>query len=169
MAFAALGDRQRAWGLMNIINPLHHGRSADDVKRYKVEPYVVSADVYSVPPHTGRGGWSWYTGSAGWMYRLVLESLLGLRLETTMQGAFLHVEPCLPADWAGYTVDYRFRDTLYKLHITQGELAGAAAQVVLDGAPQTGHRVPLVNDGQPHHAQVRPGSTVTAPEVAAAK
>ena len=169
MAFAALGDRQRAWGLMNIINPLHHGRSADDVKRYKVEPYVVSADVYSVPPHTGRGGWSWYTGSAGWMYRLVLESLLGLRLETTMQGAFLHVEPCLPADWAGYTVDYRFRDTLYKLHITQGELAGAAAQVVLDGVPQTGNRVPLVNDGQPHHAQVRPGSTVTAPEVAAAK
>ncbi|HSW22666.1 MAG TPA: cyclic beta 1-2 glucan synthetase, partial [Burkholderiaceae bacterium] len=80
MAFAALGDAARAWQVMDLINPLHHGASAEAVATYKIEPYVVAADVYSVAPHTGRGGWSWYTGSAGWMYRLVVESLLGLTL-----------------------------------------------------------------------------------------
>src|SRR5512139_3594532 len=81
MAFAALGDNQRAWELLTMINPANHGKSAADVAIYKVEPYVVAADVYAVSPHAGRGGWSWYTGSAGWMYRLIVESLLGLRLD----------------------------------------------------------------------------------------
>jgi cellobiose phosphorylase len=79
MAFAALGDRERAWELFRMINPVNHAQSPGDINRYKVEPYVVAADVYAVPPHTGRGGWTWYTGSAGWMYRLIVESLLGLR------------------------------------------------------------------------------------------
>jgi len=153
MAFAALGDTQRAWSLMNIINPLHHGRTAAEVNVYKVEPYVVSADVYSVAPHVGRGGWSWYTGSAGWMYRLVLESLLGLRLETTEDGAFLHIEPCIPADWDGLSIDYRFRDTSYRLRITHG--TEAAPQVTLDGNTQAGHSVPLVNDSRAHAVELR--------------
>jgi cellobiose phosphorylase len=170
MAFAALGDPQRAWSLMNMINPLHHGRTAAEVNLYKVEPYVVSADVYSVAPHTGRGGWSWYTGSAGWMYRLVLESLLGLRLETTEGGALLHIEPCLPPDWTSYSVDYRFRDTTYRLRIAQGDPAAAATtQVLLDGAAQDGSAVVLVNDGKPHEAVVRLASRAMVAETAPAK
>ncbi|MCY7389156.1 MAG: cyclic beta 1-2 glucan synthetase, partial [Burkholderiales bacterium] len=93
MAFAALGDSRRAWELTRMINPINHARSAEEVAIYKVEPYVIAADVYGVAPHTGRGGWSWYTGSAGWMYRLILESLLGLRLEVDK----LTFTPCLPA------------------------------------------------------------------------
>ena len=83
-----------------MINPVNHARSAAAIATYKVEPYVVAADVYALAPHTGRGGWSWYTGSAGWMYRLLLESLLGLRLE----GERLHVAPCLPAEWPGFAI-----------------------------------------------------------------
>lgn len=97
MAFAALGDRERAWELLTMINPANHTRSPEGIATYKVEPYVVAADVYAVAPHIGRGGWSWYTGSAGWMYRLIMESLLGLRLEADR----LHLTPCLPADWRG--------------------------------------------------------------------
>jgi cellobiose phosphorylase len=81
MAFAALGDQRRAWELLSLINPLNHGSTPAGIATYKVEPYVVAADVYAVAPHTGRGGWTWYTGSAGWMYRLIVESLLGLRLD----------------------------------------------------------------------------------------
>jgi cyclic beta-1,2-glucan synthetase len=83
MAFAALGDSRRAWELFTMINPINHGNTAEGIQKYKVEPYVVAADVYAVEPHTGRGGWTWYTGSAAWMYRLIVESLLGLRLEKT--------------------------------------------------------------------------------------
>ena len=95
MAFAALGDSRRAWELLAMINPVNQRRSPEGIATYKVEPYVVAADVYALPPHTGRGGWTWYTGSAGWMYRLIVESLLGLRLEVDK----LRFAPCLPADW----------------------------------------------------------------------
>jgi cyclic beta-1,2-glucan synthetase len=152
MAFAALGDHERAWQLMDIINPLHHGRTPSEVEVYKIEPYVVAADVYSVAPHTGRGGWSWYTGSAGWMYRLVLESLLGVQLETTQDGARLRLAPCLPHDWPGFTLDYRYRDTAYHIEVTQG---CAEPGVTLDGVVQMGMDLPLVEDGKPHRASVR--------------
>ncbi len=99
MAFADLGDKQRAWEMFGIINPVNHAKSATAVARYKVEPYVAAADVYALSPHIGRGGWTWYTGSAGWMYRLITESLLGLRLEVDK----LHLEPCLPVGWEGFT------------------------------------------------------------------
>src|SRR6185437_14343588 len=99
MAFAALGDNRRAWELFDMINPVNHANSDAAIAVYKVEPYVVAADVYAVAPHTGRGGWTWYTGSAGWMYRLVVESLLGLRIE----GSKLRIEACLPESWAGFT------------------------------------------------------------------
>ncbi|MDP1899983.1 MAG: glucoamylase family protein [Rubrivivax sp.] len=152
MAFAALGDRERAWQLMDLINPLHHARTAAEVEIYKIEPYVVAADVYSVAPHTARGGWSWYTGSAGWMYRLVLESLLGVQLETTQGGARLHLAPCLPRDWPGFTFDYRYRETPYHIEVTQGS---AEPGVTLDGVARVGMDLPLVDDGQPHLAIVR--------------
>ena len=96
LAFARLGDGDRAAELFSMLNPLTHTRNADEIQRYRAEPYVVAADVYSQPPHTGRGGWTWYTGSAGWMYRVGLEAILGL---TRRDGA-LHIDPCIPRDLA---------------------------------------------------------------------
>ncbi len=120
MAFAALGDSRRAWELFDIINPVNHSRSPEGTATYKVEPYVVAADVYALQPHTGRGGWTWYTGSAGWMYRLIVESLLGLRLEVDK----LRFAPCLPPDWKGFKLHYRYRETVYHIAVTQTVVAG---------------------------------------------
>jgi cellobiose phosphorylase len=156
MAFAALGDGRRAWELFAMINPVNHGRSAEEIATYKVEPYVVAADVYAVPPHTGRGGWSWYTGSAGWLYRLVLESLLGLRLE----GDRLVLAPCLPAEWDGFTVHYRYRETVYHLAVCQSgsdHTGFGAPRVILDGVEQPGPAIPLVDDHREHSVEVSVG------------
>ena len=114
-AFAALGDSRRAWELFDMINPVNHSRSPEGTTTYKVEPYVVAADVYALPPHTGRGGWTWYTGSAGWMYRLIVESLLGLRLEVDK----LRFAPCLPPEWKVFKLHYRYRETVYHIAVTQ--------------------------------------------------
>jgi len=134
MAFAVLGDSKRAWELLAMINPVNHGKSAERIGTYKAEPYVVAADVYAVPPHTGRGGWTWYTGSASWMYRLIVESLLGLRLEKDR----LHIVPCLPADWGAFTVRYRYRKTIYHITIKAlEEPAGdGATNIIVDGVMQ---------------------------------
>ena len=145
MAFAALGDRRRAWELMDMINPVSHARSKEGMEKYKVEPYVVAADVYAVPPHTGRGGWSWYTGSAGWMYRLVLESLLGL----TLEGDHLLLAPCLNEDWPGYTVHYRYRETLH--HIAVSRATNGLTQLTVDGEVRSELTIPLVDDGRDHY------------------
>ncbi|MDH5580130.1 MAG: cyclic beta 1-2 glucan synthetase, partial [Betaproteobacteria bacterium] len=120
MAFAALGDHERAWELATMMNPVNHARTPEGVATYKVEPYVIAADVYAVVPHTGRGGWSWYTGSAGWMYRLIVESLLGLSREADR----LRFTPCLPADWEAFTMRYRYGETVYEIAVQQ-ELADA--------------------------------------------
>ncbi len=149
MAFARLGDKQRAWELFGIINPVNHAKSATAVARYKVEPYVVAADVYALSPHTGRGGWTWYTGSAGWMYRLITESLLGLRLEVDR----LHFEPCLPAGWEGFTMHYRYRETVYHIRIVRGGVAG----VTIDGVARDGGAIPLVDDGREHTVELKLG------------
>jgi cellobiose phosphorylase len=147
MAFASLGDSRRAWELLAMINPVNHGKSAEGIEKYKVEPYVVAADVYAVSPHTGRGGWTWYTGSAAWMYRLIMESLLGIILE----GDKLSFEPCLPADWDGFTVHYRFRETIYQIRIIQKKAGEKEAMTVsLDGVVQQGNAIKLVDDGQEH-------------------
>jgi cyclic beta-1,2-glucan synthetase len=154
MAFAALGDSRRAWELFTIINPANHALSREDAERYKVEPYVVTADVYASLSHVGRGGWSWYTGSAGWTYRLILESLLGLRLEVDK----LRFEPCLPAHWPSFRIHYRYRDTHYHIMVTQGAATGAtqscATTVTLDGAVRPDAAVPLVDDRQAHSVEV---------------
>ena len=118
MAFAALGDAARAWELFTMINPVSHADQPKAVDTYKVEPYVVAADVYAAPPHTGRGGWTWYTGSAGWMYRLIIESLLGLRLEVDI----LSFAPCLPVEWNEYKIHYRYRETVYHITVLQGSV-----------------------------------------------
>ena len=151
MAFAALGDSRRAWELFALINPVNHASSAAKIATYKVEPYVAAADVYAVAPHIGRGGWTWYTGSAGWLYRLITESLLGLKLEVDK----LRVTPCLPADWETYKIHYRFRETLY--HITVLQLPGAndASGVTVDGVAQRDDVIALVDDRQEHVVEVR--------------
>ena len=150
MAFAALGDRRRAWELMAMINPINHARSPEGTATYKVEPYVVAADVYAVSPHTGRGGWTWYTGSAGWMYRLIVESLLGLRLEVDK----LHVVPCLPADWKGFTMHYRYRETLYHITVLQVMAGNGETWVTVDGVKQSDQAIALVDDRRDHSVEV---------------
>jgi cyclic beta-1,2-glucan synthetase len=150
MAFAKLGDRRRAWELVAMINPVNHTRSFEEITKYKVEPYVVAADVYAVSPHTGRGGWTWYTGSAGWMYTLILESLLGLRRE----GDKLRFAPCLPLEWASFKVHYRYGETVYHITVLQPS-GGGAASVIVDGVEQPDAVISLVDDHQEHSVEVR--------------
>lgn len=151
MAFAALGDSRRAWELFTMMNPINHGNTAEGIKKYKVEPYVVAADVYAVKPHTGRGGWTWYTGSAAWMYRLIIESLLGLRLEENT----LSFDPCLPANWDSFTMHYRFRETMYHIIVRQKQTEEKKAMnVTVDGVLQQKKEIALVDDGQEHAVEV---------------
>lgn len=130
MAFAALGDRERAWELARMINPVHHAEDASGAAVYKVEPYVMAADVYGVAPHVGRGGWTWYTGSAGWMYRLLSESLLGLH----RHGDTLRIEPCVPASWPGYRMQLRHGAAVYRIEVVC--IDAGPAVLSLDGARQ---------------------------------
>jgi cellobiose phosphorylase len=148
MAFAALGDKRRAWELYAILHPVNHARDAAAASIYKVEPYVVVADVYAVPPHVGRGGWTWYTGSAGWMYRLMLESLLGLKRE----GNSLTLTPCLPEHWTSASIDYRFQNTLYKIAIVQSDQLDQPFTLAVDRQEQPDRKISLVNDGLTHYA-----------------
>jgi len=155
MAFAALGDNARAWELMAMINPVNHALTEVGARRYMVEPYVVAADVYALPPHTGRGGWTWYTGSAGWMYRLIIESLLGLNREADR----LRLAPCLHPEWKGFAMRYRYRRTLYNISVSRndGEDGGnpEAMTVTVDGNVQTSNFVQLADDGEEHRVDVR--------------
>ncbi|MDK9707323.1 MAG: cyclic beta 1-2 glucan synthetase [Desulforhopalus sp.] len=151
MAFAHQGDNRRAWELFSMINPVNHSRTAAEAAVYKVEPYVVAADVYAVAPHTGCGGWTWYTGSAAWMYRLIVESLLGLRLEVDT----LHFTPCLPDDWQGFTMHYRYRDTVYHINILKKDESMQDARVSVDGIVQREKTIRLVDDHKEHQVEVR--------------
>jgi cellobiose phosphorylase len=153
MAFAALGDGRRAWELASLINPLNHSRTAEAVAIYKVEPYVIAADVYAVRPHTGRGGWTWYTGAAGWYYRLIVESLLGLRRE----GDTLHFAPCMRDDWDTCALRYRFGDTRYHVRFVWEPSANgiAAVRTILDGKDTGDSGIPLVDDQGEHRVEVR--------------
>jgi cellobiose phosphorylase len=151
MAFARLGDNRRAWELFSIINPVNHAISPEGAAIYKVEPYVVSADVYALPPHIGRGGWTWYTGSAGWMYRLIVESLLGLRLEVDK----LRFAPCLPSDWKAFKMHYRYRETVYHISVVQPQTGNDEMSVTVDGVEQHDKVVHLVDDHREHSVEVR--------------
>ena len=151
MAFAALGDSRRAWELFDMINPVNHANSEAASATYKVEPYVVAADVYAVAPHTGRGGWTWYTGSASWMYRLILESLLGLKPEVDK----LRFAPCLPANWETFKLHYRYRETVYHIIVVQTHTADNKTRVTVDGVEQRDEAVPLVDDRLEHAVEIR--------------
>ncbi len=151
MAFAALGDSRRAWELLAMITPVNHARSPEAIATYKVEPYVVAADVYALSPHTGRGGWTWYTGSAGWMYQLIVESLLGLRLEVDT----LRLAPCIPAHWKAFTVHYRYRGTVYHIGVLRTGAGNGEPGVTVDGVERHDKAIPLVDDRQEHSVEVR--------------
>jgi cellobiose phosphorylase len=147
MATALLGDHDRAWELLRLINPLRHGATPEDIAKWRVEPYVVPADVYGVAPHAGRGGWSWYTGSASWMYRLISETLLGLE-RTNDQ---LRILPRLPSGWNGFTMRYRFGRASYRIEVKIAEIAN----VTVDGIEQPNGLIRLIDDAMEHHAVVQ--------------
>lgn len=152
MAFARSGNIERAWQLWALINPINHGLNADAIARYKVEPYVMTADIYSVAPHTGRGGWSWYTGSAGWAYRLIIETLLGIE----RHGDSITVHPLLPCDWPSVSLVYRHGSSDYQIN---AQRSTGDYQLIVDGVPLPGNTIPLLDDGQRHVVEISLGAT----------
>lgn len=148
MAFAKLGNNERVWELLNMINPLNHGRTAADIAIYKVEPYVLAADVYSRDPHAGRGGWTWYTGSAGWMYRLIIESFLGMRQE----GDKIRFIPCVPDEWESFKAHYRYKNTVYHIEVIQNSTGKNT--LTLDGVEQKDSYITLKDDNVEHRVMV---------------
>jgi cyclic beta-1,2-glucan synthetase len=130
IAFAKLGQGDQAVDLFSLLNPINHARTPEEIDRYKVEPYVVAADVYSVAPHVGRGGWTWYTGAAGWMYRAGIEGILGIRRE----GEYLLIDPCIPDAWPEFEISIEIASTRYRIEVTNGSSAGRGHRnVVLNG------------------------------------
>jgi cellobiose phosphorylase len=157
-AFAALGEGDKAESLFQLLNPIQHADTPDKVTRYKVEPYVIAADVYSAPPHTGRGGWTWYTGSNAWMYRLGLEAILGIQ----RKGLKLNIEPCIPRRWPEYQVMYHFEATTYEIIVdNSAHVHRGVTSMTLDGAVLPQHWVPLVDDGTVHQVLVLMGGSTT--------
>jgi cellobiose phosphorylase len=154
MAFARLGDRNRTWDLLQMINPILHGDDPASIEQYKVEPYVVAADVYGVEGHKGRGGWTWYTGSAGWMYQLILEWFIGLK----RKGNTLSFKPCLPTEWKAVNIHYRYGTSVYHIELIQNNNTDGEVQIVLDGKEENATDIILNDDGKEHDLKVYIGT-----------
>jgi cyclic beta-1,2-glucan synthetase len=151
IAYAMLGEGDRAGELFALLNPINHASTRAGLHKYKVEPYVAAGDVYAVPPHTGRGGWTWYTGSAGWMYRAGLESILGFKL----RGDRLQMDPCIPRNWREFEIIYRRDKTHYRIKVENPiGISRGVARVELDGILQKENEVTLIDDGRPHNVLV---------------
>src|SRR5205807_5416168 len=149
IAFALLGDGERAGELFALLNPINHASTRAGLHKYKVEPYVSVGDVYAVPPHTGRGGWTWYTGSAGWMYRAALAYILGFRLA----GDRLRIDPCVPRFWREFEITYRRGSTTYRIKVENPQsFCRGVASVTLDGVVQPNGVILLSTDGLTHEA-----------------
>lgn len=161
LAYAMLGDGDRAGELFALLNPVSHTATRAGVHRYKVEPYVVAADVYAVPPHTGRGGWTWYTGSASWMYRIAVESILGF----TKEGSRMRIDPCVPRWWPGYSIRYRHERSLHTITVENPQgVCGGVDFVEVDGKRIEGTWIDLASDGNDHTVRVVLGSTGSSGE-----
>jgi cyclic beta-1,2-glucan synthetase len=159
LATAALGDGDRAAMLFGLLNPVRRALTQEAADRSKVEPYAVVADVYSMPPHVGRGGWSWYTGSAGWMQRSGVEGILGIRI----RGTSLHIDPCIPHDWPGFEATIVWRSARYRIVVgNPGHICKGVATVLLDGAAAPAGPVGLLDDGAQHLVEVTLGSKDSA-------
>jgi len=162
LATALQGDGNRAFELYQMINPLTHATTPEAVAQYKVEPYVVAADVYTAEGHLGRGGWTWYTGSGSWMYRVGLEAILGF----TKRGNTLEMDPCIPASWPEFSVTYRCGSSSYSITVRNPHGAErGVATATLDGAPLSGP-VPLSDDGERHEVIVTLGLPIPPPTAA---
>jgi len=148
LAFAALGDGNTAGELFSLLNPIHHGSTRADIQRYKVEPYVMAGDVYSGAGHTGRGGWSWYTGSAGWMYRAGMEWILGFRLQKSR----LFMDPCIPSSWPGFELSFHYHSAHYEIKVENPQQVSRGVQIIeMDGKSiRSAEGIPLANDGAKH-------------------
>jgi cyclic beta-1,2-glucan synthetase len=153
LAFAMLGEGDKAADLFAMLNPINHAASRAAIQRYKVEPYVISADVYAAPTHVGRGGWTWYTGSAGWMYRAGLEGILGFR----PRGRTLLIDPCIPKAWRRFDIVFQYHSTRYEIGVENpGGVGRGVSELMLDGEKIAGTQtwVPLVDDGATHQVKV---------------
>ena len=153
LATALGGSGNRAFELYQMINPLTHAVTPEDIGRYKVEPYVVAADVYTATGHLGRGGWTWYTGSASWMYRVGLETILGF----TKHGDTLTLEPCIPDSWREFSIEYRYGSAVYSIRVVRNGTGGEVVRVAVDGADRPDRAISLVNDGERHDVTVELG------------
>jgi cyclic beta-1,2-glucan synthetase len=156
LAFAMLGDGDRAVELFSLLNPVNHASTRTAIHRYKVEPYVVCADVYSAPAHIGRGGWTWYTGSAGWMYRTAVEGILGIHL----RGQTLRIDPCIPRSWSGFEVTYKHGASRYHIAVDNPKgVSRGVAKAALDGGDIAASPcdIVLTDDGSYHYARVTLG------------
>ena len=153
-AYASLGQGDRAQALYRLLHPIYHSDTPEKVERYKTEPYNIAADIYSVPPHTGNGGWTGYTGSAGWMYRLGIEAILGV----SRVGNILRINPCIPKDWPGYKLTYQFGTARYLISVKNPDGVNQGIQrVLMDGDILTDNNIPLSNDSKQHEVQVLMG------------
>ena len=152
LAFAALGEGDKAGELFTILNPINHTSTRAGVHRYRVEPYVVAADVYAEPPHVGRGGWTWYTGAAGWMHRVGIEWILGFRV----RGGTLHLDPCVPRAWRGFEIHFRYHSARYEITVENPRsVTRGVSRVEVDGAPLAGGAaIALADDGATHRVCV---------------
>ena len=155
-ALTRLGSGDEAVELFHMLNPINHSRTPNDLQRYMTEPYAVAGDVYDHPSHRGRGGWTWYTGAAGWMYRVGLEGVLGLR----RRGAYFTVNPCIPSSWPGFTIEWRIAATRYTIVVEnpEGRCSGVAT-VALNGSTTDPGAIPLVDDGGAHQVRVVMGAS----------
>lgn len=154
-AFAMMGKGDKALKLFNMINPINHSRTFLESSKYKVEPYVLSADVYSVEPHVGRGGWTWYTGSAGWYYKVGLEYILGFKKINDR----LYIDPCISKEWQSYKIEYKYLDTNYNIEVKNPyKINKGVSYIILDGKPTDENYIPLLNDGKNHFVEVVIGS-----------
>lgn len=151
MSYARLGMGDQAWKLYHMINPINHSRTTIETATYKVEPYVMAADVYAAPPHIGRGGWTWYTGAASWMYQVGLEEILGFKKEKTR----LYLDPCIPKEWKNFKIVYRFGKTVYQILVKNplGVNRGVKS-VFIDGKELKEKHVELCDDHKDHFVEV---------------
>ncbi len=155
LAFAKMGDGDKANQLFHLINPINHTRTWIELSKYKVEPYVTAADIYAVDPHTGRGGWTWYTGSSGWMYRVGIEWLLGLK----PTGSHLAIDPCIPKEWNEFRMEYRYKSSQYHIHVKNPNgVSKGVASILLDQKPVVDLRIPLLDDNSQHDVLVTMGN-----------
>ena len=151
IAFAMLGDGDKAHEIFAMVNPINHTRTHEELETYKTEPYAVAADVYSNSQHVGRGGWTWYTGAAGWLYRAALENILGF----TKRGETLSIEPCIPGDWKEFEITYRHKTATYHIKIENPHgICGGAVEIEADGVMLLSNRIELADDGREHNVRV---------------